>query len=122
MKKINKIIIFTFILSLFAQFVAFGEGMGAIKYNDHEQVLCYVYDDGTCATNQWKQMWGNWYYFDEEGKSKQNTWAEIDGKWYYFDQWSVMLHDTTTPDGYTVGTDGAWIQDGDAAPAQETQN
>ena len=110
MKKIRKIMIFTFILCISIQFAAFGEGMGAIKFNDHEQVLIYTNNDGTCITNQWKQMWDNWYYFGEDGKSKQNTWAEIEGNWYYFDSFSIMLHDTTTPDGYKVGSNGAWVQ------------
>lgn len=38
-----------------------------------------------------------------------NTWKEIDGKQYYFGSDGYMLHDTVTPDGYTVGSDGAWI-------------
>lgn len=86
-----------------------------IKGDDSSAVLCYLNADGTRIKDQWKQVWDNWYYFDEEGVSKQNTWAEIDGKWYYFDQWSIMLHDTTTPDGYYVGSDGAWVQEETAA-------
>ena len=122
MKNNFKIFFITLLISLFTAFSAFAAGMGVVKSNDHEQVLIYTYDDGTCATNQWKQVWDNWYYFGEDGRSKQNTWAEIDGKWYYFDQWSVMLHDTTTPDGYTVGPDGAWVKDGQVVvePVAET--
>lgn len=44
-------------------------------------------------------------------------WHEIDGKWYYFTTAKTetnpvgsLLVDTTTPDGYTVGADGARIQ------------
>lgn len=87
------------------------EGMTVIGGDDNSTVLQYIYEDNTYAKNQWKQAWDNWYYFGEDGKSKQNTWAEIDGKWYYFDNWSIMLHDTVTPDGYTVGSDGAWLVD-----------
>lgn len=79
---------------------------------DNKSVWYYLTEDGTRLQNQWKQVWENWYYFGEDGVSKQNTWFQIEGRWYYFDQWSVMLHDTTTPDGYTVGSDGAWVRDG----------
>lgn len=59
----------------------------------------FCYDDGT------------WVYLDGEGYTLQSTWAEIDGKWYYFDEYCYMLADTTTPDGYYVGSDGAWVQE-----------
>lgn len=44
-------------------------------------------------------------------------WQEIGGKWYYFHKDTdgaalpvgAMLSNTVTPDGYTVGSDGAWI-------------
>ena len=41
-------------------------------------------------------------------------WHQIDGKWYYFHEISDgtrghLLTNTTTPDGYQVGADGAWI-------------
>ena len=40
-------------------------------------------------------------------------WHLIDGKWYYFSEGmkqpqGAMLANTTTPDGYEVGPDGAW--------------
>lgn len=98
------------VLTLSFAFDAYArEGMAAVKYTDTEQVFWYEGEDGLYITNQWKQVWDNWYYFGEDGESLQNTWAEIDGKWYYFDNWSIMLHDTTTPDGYNVGSDGAWV-------------
>lgn len=113
--EIKKVFFTTVIISLFSSFIVFGsrEGMGSIGGGDasKEQMWTYTQEDGTYLKNQWKQMWDNWYYFGDTGVTKQNTWAEIDGKWYYFNQWSVMLHDTTTPDGYTVGSDGAWIKD-----------
>ena len=43
-------------------------------------------------------------------------WHEIDGKWYYFNTASdkgtlgAMLANTTTPDGYQVDANGAWIR------------
>ena len=69
----------------------------------------YYNEDGSKAVNKWEKINEEWYYFGEDGISKQGTWSEIEGKWYYFDDRSVMLHDTTTPDGYYVGSDGAWV-------------
>ncbi|WP_143318746.1 hypothetical protein [Clostridium sp. HBUAS56010] len=94
------------------------EGMSVVR--DSSKMAVYKYETGIeneygfsdYLQNQWKQVWDNWYYFGDDGISKQNTWANIEGKWYYFDQWSVMLHDTTTPDGYQVNSDGAWVKDG----------
>lgn len=123
-KSSAKTLIATLLISLFSTLMVFaGEGLGAVpsRSSDNEKVWKYYGEDNNKLTNAWKYVRDRWYYFDEDGYSKQNTWAEIDGKWYYFDQWSVMLHDTTTPDGHTVGTDGVWIPTGDeTAPVQET--
>lgn len=75
----------------------------------------YYKQDGSLAQSQWVQNHKfDWYYCDEEGFLLKNTWFHdpADGKYYYLgDDWA-MLHDTTTPDGYTVGSDGAWVKDG----------
>ena len=57
----------------------------------------------------WIQHDGVWYYFDEKGRAIKNAWFQDpeSGKWYYFDNEGRMLVNTTTPDGYTVGPDGA---------------
>lgn len=113
MKKMKVIILVTFLISIFSNFTVLAqEGLGALKYTDTDRVWVYIQEDGTKLTSQWKYTKENWYYFDENGESKQNTWAEINRNWYYFDNFSRMLHDTTTPDGYTVGSDGAWVKDG----------
>lgn len=109
MRKISRVLVVALLMSLFATFAAFGEGMLANSFDKGQQNYCYKKEDGNILISEWKQVWDNWYYFGEDGRSLQNTWAEIDGKWYYFDQWSIMLADTTTPDGYQVGSDGAWI-------------
>lgn len=110
-KRTLKIITLVLLLSLFSVFTAFAkEGMLPSASSDTEQAYKYLNADNTLAINQWKYVWDNWYYFGEDGKSKQNTWAEIDGNWYYFDQWSIMQHDATTPDGYYVGSDGAFVE------------
>ena len=37
-------------------------------------------------------------------------WVKWNSKWYYCGESGAMLTDTTTPDGYDVGSDGAWDQ------------
>lgn len=64
---------------------------------------------------EWKQDNTGWWYQNDDGSYPANTWQEIDGKQYYFGNDGYMFHDTTTPDGYQVGSDGAWIQDNNTA-------
>lgn len=52
-----------------------------------------------------------WWYMNTDYSYPANCWKEIDGKYYYFDANGYMLENTTTPDGYKVGSDGAWIID-----------
>ena len=59
----------------------------------------------------WKQIDGKWYYLCSTGSLAKNVWKTgADGIWYYLGQDGVMLTNTTTPDGYKVGADGAWIK------------
>ena len=59
----------------------------------------------------WKKFPGEkWCYFGTSGALAKNTWVTSSGKWYYVGPDGVMLASTTTPDGYPVGSDGAWIQ------------
>lgn len=110
--NIKKILVVVMLFSCLCGFVSYAnEGMSKVGGYGEDAILSYIKEDGSCLKNEWKQVWDNWYYFDDEGKSKQNTWAEINEKWYYFDNKSIMLHDTVTPDGYTVGSDGAWLED-----------
>lgn len=76
----------------------------------------------------------NWYYLDPDTGMMRTGWVEVAGKWYYFatqastetyaydakaEQWNYldngvkpmgsMYVNTTTPDGYKVGADGALI-------------
>lgn len=112
MRCFRKLITMTVAMCLLCNFISYANS-GATKVggDDKSAVLQYINDDNVCIKNEWKQLWNNWYYFGEDGKSIQNAWAEIDEKWYYFDNWSIMLHDTVTPDGYSVGSDGAWLVD-----------
>lgn len=81
---------------------------------DGQEHWIYYKQDGFIATNQWVQNHKyNWFYCNEDGYLIKNTWLHDtnDGKYYYLGDDYAMLHDTTTPDGYQVGSDGAWIKD-----------
>lgn len=52
------------------------------------------------------------YYFEttrdlNEGKMATG-WKLIEDKWYYFTKEGKLIKNSTTPDGYKVGLDGAW--------------
>ena len=59
-----------------------------------------------------------WKYDSGNGEYLNNGWQWIDdnkdgiAESYYFDNKGYLLTDTTTPDGYAVNKDGAWIVNG----------
>lgn len=66
----------------------------------------YQNTDGSYLTNIWKEISGAWYYFEGNGYMAANKWISN----YYVGSNGAMLTNMTTPDGYQVGSDGAWIQ------------
>ena len=62
------------------------------------------------ASNEgWEENQETWRYRRADGTYVADGWYQVpDGKWYYFGSDSIMLANTTTPDGYFVGADGAW--------------
>ena len=73
----------------------------------------------TAFAGVWKTGEGanqnRWWYDNEDGTYVQNGWQWLDGnqdgiaECYYFDGNGWMLSSTTTPDGYRVNENGAWI-------------
>lgn len=63
----------------------------------------------TAFAGQWKQDSTGWWWQEDDGSWPSNVWRAISGKWYYFGNDGYMLSNTTTPDGYKVGADGAWV-------------
>lgn len=115
MRKITKTILAIFIMCICFSFVSLAgrEGLvaaGGVKditwkyYTGEEDVNGYP----LYLKNQWREFDKGWCYFKDDGLTSPSSWLEIDGKWYYFNGDSIMLHDTTTPDGYYVGSDGSW--------------
>ena len=70
----------------------------------------YVGSDGAMATGWVQTDAGDWYNYGSDG-AMQTGWVQDGDAWYYMDDNGVMLENTTTPDGYVVGPDGAWIPD-----------
>ena len=68
------------------------------------------------AAGTWHHDQYGWWYYDNGWYV--NCWQWIDGnddgikECYYFNQDGYCLTNTTTPDGYTVNGDGAWVVDG----------
>ena len=58
-----------------------------------------------------------WKYVNADN-TVDTGWHVIDGngdgiaEWYYFDQEGWLATSCTTPDGYTVNENGAWVKDG----------
>lgn len=65
----------------------------------------YQKDDGSYPANQWFQESGDWYFFNYLGYRVDNAWIGF----YYLGKDGKMLHDTVTPDGHRVGSDGKWL-------------
>lgn len=85
---------------------------------------------GEYAADQWLFENGKWYRFDKDGNmitgwyqnpvtkdwyylwangSMATGWVPVGGRWYYLSASGEMAHDGTTPDGYKVNANGAWV-------------
>ena len=97
----------------------------------------YYFNADGYMVKGWCSVDGTWYYLGSDG-ALRTGWQEVDDDWYYFDSsgamahsgWEgnyylgsdgVMLTDTTTPDGYHVGSDGEWIKNW-RAPSASTES
>ena len=76
----------------------------------------YYFDQqGNMVTGWVKTNDSKWYFFNNEKTLDEGKlcigWKKIDGFWYFFSSSDgSMLANTTTSDGYKVGSDGKWIQ------------
>ncbi len=92
-----------------SQYVISGTGPASGDWVQTDTGYRYVNPDQTYAVNNWQQIGGLWYYFDENGYRKTG-WIQWKEKWYYLNESGVMLADTVTPDGKKVGADGAMYE------------
>ncbi len=87
-----------------------GSGPASGTWEQDETGYKYRNFDGTYVVNNWQQIGGLWYFFDENGYSKTSTWISWNDNWYYMDENGVMLTNKTTPDGYRVDGEGHYIK------------
>ena len=59
--------------------------------------------------NQWSKWQDKWYYLRDNCMMAKSQWLYINDEWYCFDQNGALYVNCTTPDGYKVDEDGAWI-------------
>lgn len=101
MKRKNVIFLVAALLTITMAGTAF-----AGTWNQDSFGWWYQNDDGGYPAGKWQQINGYWYYFNASGYMAAGQWVGN----YYVGSNGAMLTNTTTPDGYTVGSDGAWIQ------------
>lgn len=75
-------------------------------WENNEKGWWYVNRDGSYPVNNWQQIDSLLYFFDEEGYMKTG-WIHWNEKDYFCDESGAMLVNTVTPDGASVGADGA---------------
>ena len=79
----------------------------------------YYFDANGYMVTGWHKDGDQWYYLNPKSDGSMGVmvtgWKQIDNIWYYFNTAAgnpkgAMLKNTTTPDGYQVGADGAWVK------------
>jgi len=71
----------------------------------------YLNSSGDMVTG-WVNYGGSWYYLNSNGGMESNKWITLGGKQYFLYSNGTLAVNTTTPDGYVVGSDGAWNNQG----------
>ncbi len=72
----------------------------------------------TALAAGWQKDSAGWWWQQEDGTRISGEWRWLDGnldgtaECYYFDTSGYMLAGVTTPDGYELNSDGAWMVNG----------
>ena len=107
----SKVLALAFTLCLCAGGSAFGAEAGWVN-----QPGGWLYQDenGDAVKNNWREIDGKWYHFDEAGM--MNTgWFEDGANWYYFEEdGSMAVNCLKELDGqsYVFDKDGIWRENG----------
>lgn len=101
MKKFGKVMAIATVCTLWGSITAF-----AGEWKSNANGWWYIKDDGNYVVSDWLEDNMKMYYFNADGYMASNAWVGN----YYLGADGAMLVNTTTPDGYQVGMDGAWIQ------------
>ena len=79
---------------------------GKMKTNAFTPDGYYCGADGVYVRNAWIKYNGNYYHMNAYGLMTKNAWVKA----YYLGADGVMKTNTFTPDGYYVGSDGAYYR------------
>lgn len=79
---------------------------GSGSWSSDEKGWWYRNADKSYPVSNWQYINDKWYYFNESGYM-MTGWVNWKTKWYYCGDDGAMVTNTTTPDGYHVGSDGA---------------
>lgn len=84
-------------------------------HHDKEDNLWYYLDPETgMMARGWRSIGGKWYYFTAQNSMETYRYDPATEKWIYKNNaerpLGSMYIGERTPDGYAVGTDGAWQQ------------
>ena len=79
---------------------------GKMKTNSFTPDGYYCGADGVYVRNAWIKYNGNYYYMNANGLMRKNAWAGA----YYLGADGMMKTNAFTPDGYYVGSDGAYYR------------
>lgn len=82
-----------------------GSGPAAGTWKNDGAGWRYSNFDGSFVKDNWQQIEGKWFFFDESGYRKTG-WVSWKEKWYFLNENGEMLTDAVTPDGKYVGLDG----------------
>ena len=85
-------------------------GMLCIDRTSDDGYLLDINGEAVSTTGWYTSVSENIYYVLEDGKAATG-WNKINGNWYFFSSDGVMYADTTTPDSYFVGPDGAMAEE-----------
>lgn len=76
---------------------------------DVDEKWYYLKSSGDMHTGWLKDVDGKWYFLNNSGDMGTGWIKDASGKWYFLNNSGEMLFNTTV-DGYTLGSDGAWVQ------------
>lgn len=94
--------------------LAVENGMQTGWYNDSQDGCTYYLDQSSGElVHGWRQIDQSWYYFNEVVQGRTWELDEETGNWYYNVRstsrpYGSLYRDGITPDGYEIGSSGAW--------------
>lgn len=86
-------------------------------FRDPADSRWYYLDQNGVMMFGWQCLGDVWYFLNTThdgtfGAALSSGWHWIDGYCYYFDENCKMAAGCVTPDGYTVNSDGRWVENG----------